>query len=215
MTFWTEKFNPDRPNPLRMSAPPPGGSPPPQSPPQYPPQYPPQGYPPQYPPQQPYYAQPAPPPKKSNTVLIIVLVLVIVVVVVAAMAWWVVTSLLAPVNNATNFTITAVSLTIDYPGSLQYFGASPITSCSTCPIHGTIVSGATYTFSLTNGDSVPRNITSIVLTGIQFQLVSTVPTLSSSSPMVFTAGQTRSITLNIEGIGLGGSGTLTGTITTT
>lgn len=197
-----------------MSAPPPGGSPPPQSPtPSQP--YPQQGYPPQYPPQQPYYAPAAPPPKKSNAALVIVLVVVIVVVIVAVMAWWVFTSLLAPVNNAQNVTVTGVSWTVDYPGTVSYFGTSPLTSCSACPIHATIYTPFTYTLTLTNSDSVAHNVTDVTVSGFQFTLVSTIPTtISSGSPMVFNAGQTRSITMSIEGLPLTGSGTLTGTITT-
>lgn len=195
-----------------MSAPPPAGSPPPQSPPQYP-QYP-QGQPPQYPPQPPYYAPPTPPPKKSNTALIIVIVVVVVVVVVVAMAWWIFSSLMAPVNNATNFTITSVSFTISYPGSLEYFGPSPITACSNCPIRGTITNPATYTLSLTNSDTSPHNVTEVSLNSFQFVIMSTSPTLSTASPLVVPAGATRAITLTITGTGLTGSGALTGTIAT-
>ena len=205
----TETLNRGRANSASMSSPPPGG---PQTP---PPSYPPQ-YPQQYPPQQPYYAQPAaPPPKKSNTALIVVLVVVVVVVVVAVMAWWVFTSLMAPVNNAQNVTVTGVSWTVDYPGSVSYFGTSPLTTCSACPIHATIYSPFNYILSLTNSDSSSHNVTDITLSGFQFTIVSTTPTITSGSPLVFTAGQTRSITLSIQVTPLTGNGVMTGTITTT
>lgn len=197
-----------------MSAPPAGGSPLPQTPPPTQP-YPPQGYPPQYPPQQPYYAPAAPPPKKSNTALVIVLVVVIVVVVLAVMAWWVFSMLLSPVNNAQNVTVSGVSWSINYPGTTSYFGTSPLTTCSTCPFHATIYSPFTYTLTLTNSDSSPHNVTDIALSGFQFTLVSTNPTFSSASPLVFAAGQTRSIILTLQATPLTGTGELVGTITTT
>ncbi len=187
-----------------MSAPPPGNYPPPQSPPpgqQYPP------------PQQPYYAPPAPPPKKSNTALIIVLVVVIVVVVVIAMAWYVFMTLSNTVNQAQNVTVTGVSWAVDYPGADSYFGTSPITTCSACPIHATIYSPFTYTLTLTNQDSSPHNVTSITVSGYQFQLLSTSPN-QMSGPIAFAASQTRSIILTLQATPLTGSGVLTGTIVT-
>ena len=198
-----------------MSAPPPGGSPPPQSPPPYPqsPQ-PPQGYPPPYPPQQPYYAPAAPPPKKNHTALIIVLVVLIVVVVLVVTAWWVLTSILTPVTNATNITITSVSFTIPYVGSVQYFGPSPVTACSECPLHGTLTHFAQYNLTLTNSDTSTHNVTAVTLSGLQFALVSTNPTFSSASPLAFAAHQTRVITLTITGTGLSGNNVLMGTIST-
>ena len=140
--------------------------------------------------------------------------MVIVVVIVAVMAWWVFNSLLAPVNNATIVTITSVSLTIDYPGAVQYFGASPITSCSACPIHGTITNPAKYTFSLTNSDSATHNVTGVTPTGFQFALLGTSPSISAASPLTIAAGATRSITLSITGTSLAGDNVLTGTIST-
>lgn len=194
-----------------MSSPPPGG---PQNPPS-PPQYPQQPYPPQYPPQQPYYAQPAtPPPKKSNTALIIVVVVVVVLVVLVAVAWWAITSFLQPVNNA-QVTVTGVSFTIAYPGAVEYFGASPLTSCSTCPMHATLLQQITYTLSLTNSDSVAHNVTDVSLTGFQFTLVSAVPDPTTSSPVAFAAGASHNIVLTIQWTSLSGSNTLTGIVTTT
>ncbi len=189
-----------------MSAPPPGGSPPPQQP-----------YPPQYPPQQPYYAQQAaPPPKKSNTALIIVVVVVILVVVLVAVAWWVVTSFFAPVNQASQFTITGVSWSVNYPGAVSYFGATPITTCTAgwCPHTGTVFQSFQYTLSLTNSASVGHNVTDVSLPGYTFTLTSTSPTLSTSSPLNVPAGTSRSIILTIQPTSFGGSYTLTGTITT-
>jgi len=190
-----------------MSAPPPGGSPPPQQP-----------YPPQYPPQQPYYApQAAPPPKKSNTALIIVLVVVIVVVVLAVIAWWAVTALFAPVNQATQYTITGVSWTVNYPGSVHYFGTSPLTTCTAgfCPHSGTVLQQFTYTLTLSNSDSSPHNVTDVSLAGYTFTIISTSPTISTSSPLVVPAGGSGSVILTIQPSSFGGTYTLTGTITTT
>lgn len=197
-----------------MSTPPPGGPQTPQPP--YP-QAPPPQYPPQYPPQQPYYAQPAaPPPKKSNTALIVVIILVVVVVVIA-IAWYAFTLLLSPVSNATNGTVTGVSFTVNYPGSTSYFGTSPLTSCTTCPIHVTITNTFMYTLSLTNSDSVAHNVTDVSLTAFQFQftLVNANPDPTSATPLVINPGATGNIVLTVQYTGLTGSNVLTGTITTT
>ncbi len=197
-----------------MSAPPPGGSPPPQQPPTYP-QYPqpPQGYPPQYPPQQPYYPQPTPPPQKSNTALIIVLVVVIVVVVLAVLAWWAVTSLMAPVTSTTSITVTGVSFAINYPGSTEWFGPSPITTCVNCPIKTNSFSQFSYTLTLTNSDTVAHNVTGVTLISTYFTVFSTSPDPSTVSPVVVPAGGSRSIVLTIQGT-FGGSYVLTGSVDT-
>lgn len=180
-----------------MSSPPPSG-----------PQPPPQPY-----PQQPYYPQPmAPPPKKSNTALIVVLVVVVIVVVVVAVAWYAFTLMFRPVT--TTYTINSVSLTINYPGSNHYFGTSPITTCSTCPIPISITSPATYEFTLTNSDTVRHNVTDITLSGLQFVLVSSVPDPTTGSPVAIAAGAPQRFTLTIQATGLSGSNTLTGTIST-
>ncbi len=196
-----------------MSTPPPGG---PQAPPPTYPQPPPQQYPPQYPPpQQPYYAQPAtPPPKKSNTALIVVLVVVVVVVVLAVLAWYAITVLMRPFTSS-QITVTGVSWSVIYPGSTQYFGATPITSCNGCPIPVSLPYQFTYTLALTNSDSVARNVTGITITGMTFNLVRASPTPSTTSPIVFGAGATRSIALTIQASPFTGSYTLTGTIDTT
>lgn len=188
-----------------MSTPPPGG-----------PQAPQQPYPQQYPPAQPYYPQPmAPPPKKSNTALIIVLVVVVIIVVLAVVAWYAVTLLMSPVTNTQNITVTGVSFTILYPGGTQYFGASPVTSCSACPMHVTIYNQFTYTLTLTNSDSVAHNVTDISVTGYQFTLVGTNPTVPVAFGASGTSTATRSIVLTIQATPLSGTNTLTGTITTT
>ena len=196
-----------------MSAPPPGGSPPPQQP------YPQQPYPQQYPPgqpypQQPYYGQPqAPPPKKSNLALIIVVVVVIVVVALALVAWWAMTVLLAPVNTASQITITGVSWTVNYPGSTQYFGASPLTSGTTCPAKTSIVSSFQCTLTLQNSDTLSNRVSDITVS-YTFQQKSASPDPSTSTVTV-TAGGSLPIVLTIQPTTLGGSYTLTGTITTT
>ncbi len=190
-----------------MSSPPPGG---PQPPPQ---QYPQQPYPqPPYP-QQPYYTQPvAPPPKKSNTALIIVLIVVVVVVVVVAVAWYAFTLMFRPVT--TSYTINSVSLAINYPGPNHYFGATPITSCSACPITVSITSPQTYSFTLTNHDSAQHNVTGIALSGLQFVLVSSTPDPTLASPTTFAAGASTTFTLTITATGFSGNGVLSGTIST-
>lgn len=198
-----------------MSSPPPGGPQTPQPPPTYP-QYPPQQpYPPQYPPQQPYYASPAPPPpKQSNTLLIIVLAVVVVVVVLAVIAWWALTLMIAPVTSA-QITVTGVSWTINYPGSTSYFGPSPLTTCSACPIHASYPTYQfQYTLTLTNSDSVRHNVTSVSVSGFTFNLVSATPNPTTSSPVVVQAGASRNIVLTIQATPLSGSYTLSGTITT-
>ncbi len=196
-----------------MSAPPPGGSPPPQQP------YPQQPYPQQYPPgqpypQQPYYGQPqAPPPKKSNLALIIVVVVVIVVVALALVAWWAVTTLMAPVQTATQFTITGVSWTVNYPGSTTYFGASPLTSCSNCPMPAhSIASAMQYVLTLHNSDTVSHTVTDITV-DYPFEAMSMSPNPSMGAVTVPAQGS-ASITLMIQCMSLGGSYTLSGTITT-
>ncbi len=176
-----------------MSAPPPGGSPPQQSPPPYP-QYPPQQ---PYPPPQPYGTPPAaPPPKKSNSGLIIILVVVVVVIVLVALAWYAFTVLMRPITNS-GITVTGVSWTINYPGTNQYFGTSPLTSCNPCPISVTFPYQFQYTLSLTNSDSVAHNVTAIAVSGITFNLVSSVPDPSVSSPVVVNPSATRNFTLTI------------------
>ncbi len=187
-----------------MSAPPPGRSPPPQSAPLYP----------QYPPPQPYSAQPpAPPPKKSNTTLIIVVVVVVVVIVLAAVAWYAFTVLMRPITNS-GITVTGVSWTVNYPGSNEYFGASPLTSCTTCPISVSFPYQFQYTLSLRNADSVAHNVTAITISGFTFNLVSATPDPSVSSPVVINASATRAFVLTIQATPFSGSYTLTGTITT-
>jgi len=184
-----------------MSSPPPSG--PPSSPPPYPQQY---------PPQQPYYPQAAPPPpKKSNTLLIVVIV-VVVVVVVAAIAWYAITLMFRPVT--TSYTITAVSLTVSYPGSNHYFGVTTITACSDCPIGVSITSPGAYHFSLTNQDTATHNVTDITISGLQFYLFSASPDPTVGTPVAVGAGATQSFTLEIGSTGLTGSSTLTGTIST-
>lgn len=196
-----------------MSAPPPGGSPPPQQP------YPQQPYPQQYPPgqpypQQPYYGQPqAPPPKKSNLALIIVVVVVIVVVALALVAWWAMTVLLAPVQTATQVTVTGVSWTVNYPGSTQYFGASPLTSCTSCPFTHTITTQMQYILTLHNSDTVAHTVSDITV-DYPFTKMSMSPDPSSAAVTV-PAGGSTSFTLMMMYSSLGGSTTLTGSITTT
>lgn len=180
-----------------MASQPPGGS-----------QPPPQPY-----PQQPYYAQPAaPPPKKSNTTLIVVIVVVVVVVVVVAVAWYAFTLITRPVT--TSYTINSVSLAINYPGSNHYFGASPITTCSACPISVTITSPATYQFTLTNSDTARHNVTDITISGLQFVLISSNPDPTLGSPVAIAAGASTQFTLTVTATGLSGSGVLAGTIST-
>lgn len=194
-----------------MSAPPPGGSPPPQQPPQYPQyaQQPPQ-YPPQYP-QQPYYPQAAPPPPKSNTALIIVLVVVVIVVVLAVLAWWAMTMLVAPVTQ-TQVTVTSVTFTINYPGSSQYFQTTSVSTCTTCPLTLSFLSNFGQQITLTNHDTVARNVTAIDISGTNFTIINTTPTLPTSIP----AGTSRAIILTIQPTTIvGGSYAITGVITTT
>lgn len=192
-----------------MSAPPPGGSPPPQPPPQYPPQ----SYPPQYP-QQPYYPQAAPPPERSNTVLIVVVVVVVLVVVLALAVWWAMTALIAPVTQ-TGITVTAASFSINYPGSNHWFGPSPITSCSNCPIKTTLLSQFSYTLTLHNVDTVAHNVTAVRLTGVSFTIVSSAPDPSTASPVRISAGGTQTIILTVQPTTIsGGSYTLAGVIDT-
>ncbi len=194
-----------------MSTPPPGGPPQPQQPNRQPP-YPQQPYPPQYPPQQPYYQQPmAPPPKKSNTVLVVVTVVVVVVVALAAVALYAF-SLLNPATATA--TITGVDLTIQYPGSTQYFGTASITTCTNCPLHPSVMSPVAYRFTLTNSDTVAHSITSVTLTSLQFYLASASPN-PNTSPVVVPAGGSTTITLNIAATSLSGNGVVTGTIVTT
>ncbi len=217
MIFQTETLNPRPPNAGVRSAPPPGVSPPPQSPPPYTQysQQPPPGYPPQYPPQQPYYAPPAPPPKKSNLALIIVLVVVIVVVVLAVLAWYVVTVIMAPIQSTTAITVSGASFSLDYPGTNSWFGSGPITACSNCPIKVSLVQQFSYTLTLTNSDTVSHNVTAVTLAGSSFQIVTISPaTPSASSPVVWAAGQTKSLVLTIQPSTFGGTYTLTGTVTT-
>lgn len=180
-----------------MSSPPPGGPPTPQQP---------------YA-QQPYYAQPAaPPPKKSNALLIVVIV-VVVVVVVAAVAWYAITLMFRPVTN--QLTVTGVSWTVEYPGSTSYFGTSPLTTCSACPIAVVLPWQFNYTLSLTNSDIVARNVTDISVSGLYFNLLSATPDPSTSSPVVINAGASRSFVLSIQATPFTGSRTLTGSIHTT
>lgn len=156
-----------------------------------------------------------PPPRKSNTALIIVLVVVVIVVVLAVVAWWAVTFMMTPVTNA-QITVSGVSWTINYPGGVSYFGASPLTSCSACPIHVSYPSYQfQYTLSLTNSDSVRHNVTGVTVSGFTFNLVSASPDPTTSSPVVVQAGATRNIILTIQASPFGGSYTLSGTITTT
>ncbi len=217
MIFQTETLNPQLPNAARMSAPPPGGSPPPQSPPQYPPypQQPPQGYPPQYPPQQPYYAPPTPPPKASHTALIIVVVVVVVVVVLAALVWYAVTMMFAPVQSTTQITVSGAAFAINYPGSNPFFGTSPITACANCPIKVTMFSQFSYTLSLHNSDTVSHSVTQVVLTGTNFNLVTSTPDPSPGNPLVVPGGTTGTIVLTIQPSTIGGTYTLTGTVDVT
>ncbi len=196
-----------------MSTPPPGG---PQTPPQPPPQppYPQQPYPPQYPPSQPYY-QPVAPPKKSNTVLIVVIVVVVIVAVVAVLAYWAFTLMTRPFTQAS--TITGVSFAFQYPASAttHWFGAGPITTCTSCPLTATLTSPAQYVLTLHNSDTVAHNVTGITITSFQFYLASASPDPSTASPVVVLPGQPTTITLSIGATGLSASAVVTGTVTTT
>ncbi len=207
MVYQSETLNMGRAKSAGMSTPPPGGPQAPQQP--YP-----QAPPPQYPPQQPYYPQQVtPPPKKSNTALIVVLIVVVVVVVIGVLAWYAVTVMFRPVTNS-QISVTGVSFTIIYPGSTQYFGASPHTSCTSCPIAVTFPYQFTYVLSLTNSDSVAHNVTGVTVSGITFNLVSASPSPSTSSPVVVNPSATRAITLTIQASPFAGSYTLTGTVDT-
>lgn len=191
-----------------MSAPPPGGPPPPQQPPTYP------QYPPQYPPQQPYYPAPAPPPQKSNTVLIIIIVVVVIVVVLAILTWWAITMIMSPMTSTTQITVEAVSFAINYPGATHYFGPSPITTCTNCPIKTSLWSQFSYTLTLHNSDTAAHTVTGITLAGFTFSIVSSYPDPSTSSPTSIPAGGTQSFVLTIQPSGLGGTYTLSGVIDT-
>jgi hypothetical protein len=111
--------------------------------------------------------------------------------------------------------VTAVSWTVSYPGSNPYFGSSPITTCSGCPITVTFPDYQfTYTLTLTNSDTVAHNVTAITVSGLYFNLISASPD-PSVSPVVVSAGGSRPFTLTIGATPLAGDRTLTGTITTT
>lgn len=194
-----------------MSAPPPGGTqPPPQQPWQAPPQ-PAQPYPPQQPYQQPYYP-PAQPPKKDNTILIIIVVIVVFIVILGVVAWWAFMSFMAPFNSASQVRVTAVSWTVNYPGSRQYFGASPLTACSGCPITASIFSSFQYTLTLSNSDTAAHTVTGLTVSS-PFILVSASPDPSTTTPVTVPAQGSASILLTIQSY-TGGSLTLSGSITT-
>lgn len=195
-----------------MASPPPTGpqSPPPSplAPPPYPPQgYPPQGYPPQYP-QQPYYGPQRPPPPKSNTALLIVVIVVVFVAVLAIVAYFVVVAMLAPAQQYTRVTITGVSFTLSGSAS-SFFGTSPVTSCSNCPITAFVGTGFTYSMTLTNTDTSASHRVNAVTVTSPFTLTSTAPSL----PATVLAGGSISLTLTIQASTVGGSYILTGSVT--
>ncbi len=184
----------------RMSSPPPGGT-----------QPPPQPY-----PQQPYYTQPvAPAPKKSNA-LLIVLIVVVIVVVVVAVVWYALTLMFQPVTTG-QVRVTGVSFTISYLGaSSGYFGSSPLTTCTGCPLTIRFPNyNFYYNLTLTNTGSVAHNVTGIDVSGIYFNLYSASPDPTTASPQVVSAGASKTFTLVITATPLSGDHTLTGTITTT
>lgn len=193
-----------------MSGPPPGG---PQPPPQQSWQAPPQAaqpYPPQQPYSQPYYGPP-PPPKKDNTILIVIVVIVALIAILGVVAWWAFMSFMAPFNSASQVTVTGVSWTVNYPGSRQYFGGSPLTACSACPITGSIFASFQYTLTLSNSDTAAHTVTRITVSS-PFTLTSAAPD-PSSTPVTVPAQGSASIILTIQSFS-GGSHTLSGSITT-
>jgi hypothetical protein len=145
----------------------------------------------------------APPPKKSRAGAIVVAVIVIVALVVLLFY--------AGVFRPT-VTITGVNWTIQYNGvSSGYFGPSPQSVCSACPITQIASTTFTYTITLTSTALFLTHTIDTVTVDPPFTFVSVSPSL----PISVTSGGSATLTLTIQVPSDGGSYVMAGTIATT
>jgi hypothetical protein len=143
-------------------------------------------------------------------VLIVVLVVVVVVVVLAAFALWAVTMIASPVSTFTRVTVTAASWSII--GDSTDFASSSLTCGSQCPITVFTGSSFSYTLALVNSDSSSaHNVTSI---DVNYPFTMSSLDISPALPYTVAAGGHVSFVLTITASTIGGSYTLTGSVTT-
>jgi len=146
-------------------------------------------------------------PRKSSAGhvgLIAVLVIVLVILIIAAIVYY--AGRLNPVK------VTGVNWTVKYNGATSdYFGPSPQSICSSCPIEKGHGAQFSYTITLeSSATSLTHSIDNVTVES-PFTLVSVSPSL----PISVSPGGSATVALTIKAPSQDGSYVLSGTINTT
>ncbi len=133
-----------------------------------------------------------------------VLVIVLVILIIAAVLYY------AERRNPVK--VTGVNWAIKYNGGTSgYFGPSPQSACSSCPIEEAHGAQFSYTITLeSNATSLTHSIDSVTVES-PFTLVSVSPSL----PISISPGGSATIALTIKAPSQDGSYVLSGNINTT
>src|SRR5437867_3490930 len=160
----------------------------------------------------PYYGPPPVPPmpKKSSTGIVVALVGVVAVVLIIVLIG--AGALISGNAPAQQVTLTGVNWTINYNGATSgYFGPSPQSLCSACPLTFRAGERFTYTLQLQSSASFLTHSVDSVSIAFPFTLISTSPSL----PISVSPGGTARVTFTIEVPSQGGSYVMSATINTT
>ena len=125
---------------------------------------------------------------------------------------WLIGALISGNAPAQQVTLTGVNWTINYNGATSgYFGPSPQSLCSACPLTFRAGERFTYTLQLQSSASFLTHSVDSVSIAFPFTLISTSPSL----PISVSPGGTARVTFTIEVPSQGGSYVMSATINTT
>jgi hypothetical protein len=142
----------------------------------------------------------------------IVVVLIAVVVAVLIIALIGVGALMSGNAPAEPVSVTGVNWTINYNGATSgYFGPSPQSLCSACPLTFRTGERFTYTLELQSSALFLRHSIDSVSIAFPFTLVASSPSL----PISVTPGGTARVAFTIQAPSQGGSYVMSATINTT
>ncbi len=107
--------------------------------------------------------------------------------------------------------ITNATWNFDYTGALSgYFGSSPASICTNCPVGGNSGSNPEVDIRLVNNDLFFAHTVTSITVALPFSVVSVFPGLPSTIP---PSGST-SLIVQLQAPGSGGSYAISGTIVT-
>jgi len=138
-------------------------------------------------------------------VIVIFVAVVIIIALIIALVYLV-------VLPSTRVTVTGVDWEIHYNGAENgYFGPSPQSSCSACPIKISTDDQFTYTLAFTSSGSSLSHAIDNFTVAAPFTLVSVSPNL----PITVTPGGSATITVTLKAPSDAGSYVLSGAMNTT